>query len=356
MHTVTLTKPVQDSRWSLEPGVYIMEDLSAWELAIASDRGTAWVSPYYPIQSNSNSNVLLISNCGYGDALMLTPALRRYRELHPFHRLTLATRKRIHCIFDGLDYAAVLIDYPVPLSEATQYDQILTTEHLQEDESERAKTVPAIDIKADLLGVGPLTGGQRRIQYKILEGDFKALQDHPRTTQVRIGIQAMSSSPIRNYHHANMGRVLTLLYAKGYEILLLGSKGTYKENPVPEAKRDLIKDCTQQGYSFRESAALAATCSCLLTPDSALMHIASALNIPCVALFASTNWEQRIEKGSSVFAMQGGGPPCAPCFVHPKGSNFWPNGMPCEAAGMCVPLNMLQPEQVVVQIEKKLNK
>lgn len=332
-----------------------MEDLSAFELSIAADRGSAKASPFYPVITDSQSNVLLISNCGYGDALLLTPALRRYRELHPFHRLTLATRAKVHCIFDGLDYAPVLIDYPVPLSEATQYDQILTTEGLQEDESERAKTVHAIDVKAELLGVGKLTGGQRKIQYVVnLPETVKVLGLFPKTHRKRVVVQAASTSPLRNYSHQNMARVLTLLYDSGYEVLLTGTDTLYAENPIPKAKRDLIVDTTKAGMSFRECAALMATADCVLCMDSSAVHICGALNIPCVALFAATHWQTRTADYPSVFVIQGSGP-CSPCFIHPKGE-IWPHGKPCEAAKQCVPLNMIPPDRVFAEIQKKLTK
>lgn len=355
MHTVELKKPVTDSRWNLDRGIYLMEDLSAFELCVAADRGSSSAKPFDGVSKClTPTSLLLISNCGFGDALMWIPALRAFKTKFPDCALTLCTRSRIHPVFEGLDFAPRLVDYPISWEHAQQYERIICSEHLQEDESEQAKTKPAITIKAELLGVGPLIGGERKIQYVVKpEETLKVLGLFPKTTRKRIVVQAASTSPLRNYSHQNMGRVLTLLYDKGYEVLLTGTDTLYAENPIPKAKRDMIIDTTKAGMSFRETAALMATADCVLSMDSSAVHVCGALNIPCVALFASTHWKVRTLDYESVFVIQGAGP-CSPCFIHPKGSQLWPKGMPCETAGMCVPLQMILPEQVVDKIEQKL--
>lgn len=365
MHTIQLYTPLCDDRWDLPNGEYLCEDLTAAEICIAAKRGQTRINypPFLlcgggpiilgagmPIES---ANTLLISNGGFGDMLMLTPALRAFKAKWPDRKLTLSTRARVHLVFDGIDFAPTLADYPFDMRDLSQFDRLLTTEHLQED-SEEGRTIPAIDIKARVLGVGPLVGDQRKSAYTMRGEEIQwANQKYPHGHRQRIGIQIKSSSPTRDLHAQRMGEILTRLYDKGREIYLLGTAGMLPSKPFPDSKRDLIKDITRDGLTFRESAAVATTCDVMLTPDSSFMHLCGALDIPCVAIFGSTAWKLRSADYKSVTAIQGHGP-CSPCWHHPKGHEIFPRGEMCEKMGYCGPMHMIQADQIVAAVEKKL--
>lgn len=358
MHVVDLAQPVTSPRWNLTPGQYLCEDLSAFELAIEAERGSANLTSLAASAYCSSDRILLVANGGFGDMLMLTPALRKFFEKYPDRHITLATRQRVHCIFDGLPYAPELIDYPVPYTEYRQFWNILTTEHVQEA-SEAGKTTPAIDLKAALLGVGPLEGHERQTGYVVAPAETQAMREKfPRTSRPRIGVQLVSSSPTRNYHKSLMSEVMTGLYDKGFEILLFSAPGSLPLDAIPEAKRDLIINTTVNGgLTFRELAALASTCDCLFTPDSSLMHIAGALDIPCVAIFGSTHWKMRTADYSTVVAIQSNmGCPIAPCWHHPRGHLIFPVGQQCASKGYCGPLNAISPDTIIQKIQKQLTK
>ncbi len=360
MHTCTLTKPIDTPRWKLAAGTWLCEDLTAFELAIDAERGTA--NLHWDVYAAHDSfapphRILVVANGGFGDAIMWTPAFRRFRELFPDRTLTLSIRKRIHCVFDHLPFAPALIDYPVSRDDAACSTGLICSEHIQES-SEEGRTVPAIDLKAKLLGVGPLVGDARKVSYKVSMQEAElAYATYTRTTRKRIGIQLVASSPTRTYHKQHMTAVMTALYDKGYEIFLFGAPGSLPLDAIPQAKRDLIRNLTVDKLSFRESAAVAQTCDCLFVPDSALMHVAEALQIPAVAIFGSTAWRQRISGEGAVVAIQSNlGCDRAPCWHHPKGHEIFPAGGPCEKFGYCGPLNAIQPEAILAKIERQLEK
>lgn len=355
MHTCTLAKPISTPRWNLAAGTWIAEDISALELGIDAERGTVRVNEFTNYNSLEPKCTLVIANGGYGDMIMWTPALREFKAQWPKHRLILATRQRVHCVFYYLGYMPELWDYPVNIERLEGVDRVLTSEHIQES-SEDGKNIPAIDLKARLLGVGPLTGEQRKVSYKVSMQEAElAYATYPRTRRKRIGIQLVASSPTRNYHKQHMTAVMTALYDKGHEIFLFGAPGSLPLDAIPQAKRDLIRNLAVDKLSFRESAAVAQTCDCLFVPDSALMHVAEALQIPAVAIFGSTHWSKRISGEGSVVAIQGNAP-CAPCWHHPKGHQIFVPGQTCEKMGYCGPLNMISPEQIVAKIERQLEK
>lgn len=356
MHIVTLESPVKDARWDLQPRAYVCEDLSAWELAIAAKRGTATVRPLvYPSRLRVE-RLLLISNGGFGDMLLLVPALRAMHSKRPEIRLTLSCRNRVHCVFENLPYAPSLVDYPISVEDAAHFDQIITTEHLQED-SDEGRSVAAVDIKARILGVGPLVGEERRAEYvataaETTVAEFKC----PRLAgRPRIGIQLQASSPTRTYHPQRAGDVMQRLYALGYELYIFGSPGSLPQEKVPERIRDRVRNLTAENLSFRESVAVMGTCDVLFCPDSSMVHVAGALGIPCVAVFGSTHWKLRTADYPSVFVLQGnGGCKISPCWHHPKGATIWPEEGPCATAGHCPVINNIPPERIVAEIQKKL--
>lgn len=359
MHVVDLAQSVTSPRWKLAPGQYLCEDLSAFELAIEAERGASQLEYFAASTCASADQILLVANGGYGDMLMLTPALRKFAEKHPDRKITLSCRQRVHCIFDGMPYAPTLIDYPVPYTDYRQFWNILTTEHVQEA-SEAGKTTPAVDLKAAMLGVGPLEGHERQTGYVLTGAEqAAALAKFPPTTgRPRIGVQLVSSSPTRNYHKTLMSEVMTALYDKGFEILLFSTPGSLPLDAIPANKRDLIINTTLEGgLTFREMAAAAWTCNCLFTPDSSLMHVAGALDIPCVSIFGSTHWQMRTADYGTVLAIQSNmGCEIAPCWHHPRGHLIFPAGQLCASKGYCGALNAISPETIVQKIIKQLAK
>lgn len=363
MHICSLSKPHRSGRWDLPAGDYLCENLSAFELALDAARETATVMPYHkaPPSAEPMRSVLLVANGGYGDALLLTPALRAFRAKYPESRVALSIRQRIHCIFNGLPYAPELLDYPVPSRIASEFDTVLTFEGIQED-SEEGRSRHAVDIKARILGVGPLEGAARLPEYIVTpeEARWASTTYYRKRGIKRVGVQLQASSPTRTYHPKRCGEVMEKLYAKGYEVYLFGTPGSIPEKTVPLQHRERVKNLTAQDLTFRQSVAVATTCDCLFTPDSSLCHVAGALNIPAVAVFGSTDYRLRTVDYPSVISIQSNvGCRLAPCNHHPKGSLIWPTDGMCSQpghVGHCTPLNSITPETILDKIEKQLAK
>lgn len=362
MHTVVLSAPVHTARWNLPAGKYLMEDLSAFELGVDAERGTARLVPADPHRADpgfrSGDRVLLIANGGFGDAVLMTPALRKFKSTYPTVTLALSCRARIHPMFDHLPYAPTLMDYPVDAKMLEWADHVLTFEHLQEA-SEEGRTVAAVDIKARVLGVAPLIGDERRAEYAPSTAEIVwANQKYGKNSRQRIGVQLAASSPTRTYHPQRAGEVMRRLFDLGYELYIFGSPGSLPKESVPVAIRSRVRNLTAEGLTFRESAAVLTTCDCVWAPDSSLMHLAGVLGLPCVAVFGSTHWTLRTADYPSVIALQSNvGCPLAPCWHHPRGHHHWPTGGICTQKGHeghCTPLNSIPPQQIVEKIQKQL--
>jgi heptosyltransferase-2 len=105
--------------------------------------------------------------------------------------------------------------------------------------------------------------------------------------------------------------------------------------------------------NFRQSAALLATCDAVVAPDSALCHLAGALNLPTVALYGPFPWALRTAYALRTVALSGHGP-CAPCFHHERAGEVWPEGKPCAKSGRCEVLATIEPERILAKLEKML--
>lgn len=69
------------------------------------------------------------------------------------------------------------------------------------------------------------------------------------------------------------------------------------------------------GTAFRQTAALIRRCSLFVSNDSALMHTAAALQVPCVTIFGPTS-PARVQPYRAPHRVVRAGLPCSPCFYY----------------------------------------
>ena len=109
---------------------------------------------------------------------------------------------------------------------------------------------------------------------------------------------------------------LTLAESEGRQIsvVVLGARG---EEPVGReiAERLTVRSAVLTGATtIRELMAVLKRCDLLLTNDTGPMHIASALQIPVVAIFGPTDWRTTSPYGAP-HAVVRQAVDCAPCFL-----------------------------------------
>ncbi|MDO8629104.1 MAG: glycosyltransferase family 9 protein, partial [Phycisphaerales bacterium] len=149
--------------------------------------------------------------------------------------------------------------------------------------------------------------------------------------------------------------VMGHFYNLGWEIFLFRNPDDPfdRELSIPPVFRDRVIDLGAANLSFRQSAAVLATCDVLLAPDSSLMHVAGALGLPCVALFGPTAWQMRTAYYPSVHAIQGHeGCTIAPCWYHGPAAWSFPRGQPCFESGRCEVISSIAPDRVIQKIEQ----
>jgi ADP-heptose:LPS heptosyltransferase len=252
--------------------------------------------------------------------------------------------ERYFDVLEGNPDVTDKIGYPVPLEEWKGFDAQVWLENTIERNPD-ARKIHAVDLYAERLG---LELADKAMRY-FVSGDERvaAWEDHPRIGRARVGIQVSASGPARSYPHFR--EVSLKLWRDGWEVFLFGSPGEIEADDV----KGVVNFTTLRGgATFRESAAALSTCDAFVGPDSALIHVAGALEVPAVALYAAFPWQLRTAYAPKTFALSGKGA-CAPCFFHARpGMGNFPAGKPCSTAGYCTVLGSIEPEAVCARVEK----
>lgn len=138
---------------------------------------------------------------------------------------------------------------------------------------------------------------------------------------------AYKAWPAENYK-----ALFALLDARNIPWLVLGSG----DSLLPGSPRDMTGRTT-----LRQSAAILAACSALVTGDSGPMHMATAVGAPVVGLFGPTTREWGFFPSGPRDRVLEKGLACRPCSLHGKGT--CPRNAQCLAA--------ITPEEVLAALE-----
>lgn len=350
--------PVQGGR-SLKPGKsYLCSNrfvgqmlLSQWRSKIAGRsypirtllKVDSWsgIQPQFLRTSDWNNRDLWLSRGGgWGDLLALTPVIREINDRWPDCRLHVAMGDQYFGLFYGLNVIEEML--PIPFDALIM---MVDFEELVEGHPD-GQTTHIIDLFAKKAGI-ELTVPE--IHYKWQPAELaSAFKMFPKNDKTRIAVQFLASALYRSY--PQMQLVIKEL-AKENEIFIFGFPGQVEFKPYPN-----VTNLMEHHFSFRQSAAILGTCDICIAPDSSLVHLCAALNIPCLALYGPIPSSLRIS-GDSVIAMDGKAP-CAPCFFHANKSIDFPPDMPCTPISRCVALESISVGSicdVVYSMKSKLN-
>lgn len=227
---------------------------------------------------------------GIGDLLMMTPGLHALR-LRSGQAVRLAVPRRYFPLFEGNDDVE-LADIHGPLDAARHpvwYN--LTDCPAARSESLASPRVRRnrIEIFARALGVRgrALRALDRRPRYFVsareeaLRSEFFArlgLQGRK-----VVGVQLRADESYRDYPH-----MAALVAALGVEHPVL----VFADRALPRGL-DAPGVIAVERRGLREAFALASGCAVLVSPDSAFLHLAAAVDLPAVALFGPTDGRVR---------------------------------------------------------------
>jgi len=311
--------------WKCQAGVY-------------QPRGTA------PLPADcAGKRLLVMRPGGLGDLLFLTPSLTKLRRLHPHLHIAVAPKESYRCALENHPAIDQFLPYPLEVETCDSFDHMVLLEDLIEFDP-RGQTVHAVDLYASAFGLD-LAADEKRMSYFPTDAEREEISSRfPRDGRQRYGIQLNSSAPVRHYPHVM--NVVDLLARKGHQVVVFADP----KYPVERLQRHIIvTNATTPPLSFRECAAMAETCDCIIAPDSVFTHLADAMNVPCVALYGSFPGRLRTLYSKRTITLTGGGA-CAPCFHHGRETPM-PKNCPGAADLQCRVLATIDPKRVVAKAE-----
>ncbi len=320
----------------------LTEDVNVGEImAMCHQR---FFAEFYVQCDHKPGDLLVVAPGGWGDLLFLEPVLRAWRVSFPENRLGLTVGTEHFHVFDGLDDLNFeVVPYPVPLNVVNTFDSVFCAEQ----RIHRNPGIHPTDLYAEALS---LEVQDKRPRYKISVEELEfAQKELPRGSRPRIGMHVRATALCRTYPH-QVPLLEELLSKRKYEVVLFGAHGEAQADDSEEL--GLVNLCNRK-LTFRQSAAILASCHGFIAPDSGLLHVAGAIGVPTVALFGPFSWKERTIYYPSVHALQGHAP-CAPCHHHKRAGREWPSGGPCESTGYCVALADITPKRVVAKLEDML--
>ena len=242
-------------------------------------------------QYPDSNNIYIFCPGGIGDSLVLTCVIRQLQETGS--KIFLVTTPMSRDIFNNelLD-PITFLDYPTKTKIVESLDSYISYEHLFANINDRL--IPFVDSFGLLAGISDLK--YKVPQYKLNEIDIlfgKSLVPK-RTIRKRIAIHLQASNNIRSYPLAG-SILLANKLATDYEVFLVGGlmdfNGYMKKVEGVSIPIDpptnvynycgVLETVGQLGY-------LLTTCDLVICPNSGVMHLAGALNVPQLTLLGSS--------------------------------------------------------------------
>lgn len=236
------------------------------------------------IRAKRRSKTILVTRAmgGVGDLLMMTPGLRALKIRFPDHEIHMAIPARFHALFEGNSDVRVVDIENLPLAPE-EYDHWFNLTDCPAARFE-SRSVPDVRRNRIALFAGGMRIGRRTLNrtgrkplYFISEEEKEFQADFWKRNslegQAVIGIQLQAAESYRDYP---LMRELVRRISVTYPVLIFYSDTT--EIPCGPNIFDPGR------LPIRKAFALAAGCRAIVAPDSAFVHLAGALDLPCVLL------------------------------------------------------------------------
>ena len=360
MHIITLHEPITRGPYSLPAGSYLVDNINAGEfltrhpttIEVQAVSNPKPIATFTPRPDGAPPRFLFIRPGGFGDLLFLAPVIRRLKLIHPSAHIAVACFDHFASIFTHNPDVAEIAPYPIPFSLIDSFDAIIPLENTLETET-HLHAVDRFLLETCILP-NSVDEAEKRCIYHLTPTErdgalsaFPTKLDATGQTIPRLGVQVVASAMCRSYSHDLLEQVCEMLHRRGWEIFFFGPPMALKIE-----ERDRIVNLSLRGLNFRQSAAVLSTCDVVLAPDSALAHIAGALDLPCVALYGPFPWKLRTAYHPKTIALQGNEHTCAPCFHHPNaGRSHFPEHGPCARTGRCEVLASIKPGRIAAKID-----
>lgn len=242
---------------------------------------------------------------GLGDILMMTPILRKLKNLYPHLRITYACDFIFLDVLKHLPYIDRIVTIPqlgYHLNESwltendgtrTPSDFWINCDGIAEDmkNHDQIASMHRIDIFGQIAGL-TFTPEERRLDYVVTEEEAAWAQlkwaEFKLTQEDKVLAMAVRTTCYnRNMPLDKFKRIAELATQNGWKVILFDHDGAFGwEAPG-------VVNMTGR-TSIRQMAALMSKCTLFFGPDTGAWHLACAMNLPNVVYFGAMDWKLRV--------------------------------------------------------------
>ena len=265
--------------------------------------------------SGDAPNICIKRGPGIGDLLMLTPVIRFISEQYPMAKITVATDMK----YLGGALPAILKHIPF-IHNVVDWDQkniqddydVFLDEHCPCVAHEKPGALPVsrMDLFARHIGINKL---DNPLPEYIIHPDELEIAKEYLSSNIKWNIQKdkviivnpFASAAGRCVHFEPLKRALVRL-SEDPNIKIIIIKHTDSDF-ADGSMWENYSHCIAKNLGIRELAPLIKLSHLLICPDSALMHLAAAINSQALALFGPTDARARTDQYPSVTPLWPGG-------------------------------------------------
>ena len=304
-------------------------------------------------------NTLFINFGGIGDEILFLPTIRAYKENYPDSKITLALEPRSKCICDLTDLIDETISVDIKSSKkyfnllnfimlcrGKKFDEVISsgkspfiaiilfltgikervgycsktdfllTKSVQLNENQYAGRMYHDLLKP--LGITEYKNPQIKAEGDFEYSDFVAI--HPGVSKMSI-LKNILKCPNPSFFQ----NLIKGLLNKNKKVLLLGSPDDKDIVEKILSDKEILNHPNFINYfnktkNIMDMAKVMKNATCVICPDSAPMHCATALGVKTFALFCPTNEKKLVPENSNVEIIKND-IPCRPCLWHKRSEN-----------------------------------
>jgi ADP-heptose:LPS heptosyltransferase len=274
-------------------------------------------------ESRVLSNILIIATGGMGDSMWAMPFVKALRGKYPRARILIATEERNMFLWQGVPYADSCVKDEFwnlqslirTADEVFDFGGIATfmKKEMRMDPIEAIFSIAEMPTPKEKKACRPhlvITVDEGKAAEAILR---KKGIDTKKDKIICIGLN--SSTPNRDWPFEYAKELTAQFIHDGYKVVWLSDKPDFNRKDENEIN-DLEGVANLAGQiSIRQSMAILALSNLYIGPNSALMVISTALEIPTVGLFGAFSPKTRT-KFYEKFTAVSGKYKCAPCGEH----------------------------------------
>lgn len=238
-----------------------------------------------------------------GDALVLSACIAALVERYPGITVDVAAPAAARDVLSLTPRVGELLDYPMQAGALDRYDYYLCFETI--DAVADGTSRSCMDVFSSCLH----TPRPKQPSPLIIPPEAADRWRLPSTDRSRVAVQIGTEGNLRTYPMAHTGELSRRLVDAGFEVFLMGSGEQSQRNQLESFPG--VHNLCGKTPAAADLAALLAQMDLVVSSDSFPLHMASALGLPVIALFASTN-RAIASDYSTVLALQSAAT-CSPC-------------------------------------------